>query len=104
MQAYSDPKRASEPHALPDVEVFYISHTEAAEKTRETHETWDRGWYWWSCFPGCMPESDPMGPFATEAEALADAQSGCEESEEHSDAVEARAREWCWNNDKKDSK
>jgi hypothetical protein len=31
------------------------------------------GWYWWPCFPGCLPESDPIGPFATEAEAIADA-------------------------------
>lgn len=36
------------------------------------------GWYWWACFPGCLPDSDPMGPFATEAEALADAQSNNE--------------------------
>lgn len=33
------------------------------------------GWYWWPCFPGCMPDSDtPNGPFDTEAEAIADAQ------------------------------
>lgn len=31
------------------------------------------GWYWWSCFPGCLPDSDAMGPFKTEAEALQDA-------------------------------
>jgi hypothetical protein len=34
------------------------------------------GWYWWSCFPGCMPDSEPCGPFATEAAALEDARSG----------------------------
>jgi hypothetical protein len=33
----------------------------------------EAGWYWWPCFPGCMPESDAIGPFATEAEAIADA-------------------------------
>lgn len=32
------------------------------------------GWYWWACFPGCMPDGEPCGPFATEAEAIADAQ------------------------------
>jgi hypothetical protein len=32
------------------------------------------GWYWWACFPGCLPDSDPNGPFATKAQALADAQ------------------------------
>ena len=26
MQAYSDPKRASDPYALPDVEVFHHEH------------------------------------------------------------------------------
>jgi hypothetical protein len=31
------------------------------------------GWYWWACFPVCMPDSDPNGPFDTEAEATADA-------------------------------
>lgn len=31
------------------------------------------GWYWWACWPGCLPDSDPSGPFATEAEAIADA-------------------------------
>lgn len=31
-------------------------------------------WFYWSCFPGCLPDSDPVGPFDTEADALADAQ------------------------------
>jgi hypothetical protein len=35
----------------------------------------EAGWYWWACFPGCLPDSEfPNGPFATEAEAIADAQ------------------------------
>ena len=33
------------------------------------------GFYWQSCFPGCLPDSDPVGPFQTEAEAIADANS-----------------------------
>ena len=32
-----------------------------------------RGWYWWACWPGCMPDGEPGGPFATLSEALADA-------------------------------
>lgn len=32
------------------------------------------GWFWWPCFPGCQPESDPVGPFPTEAEAIQAAQ------------------------------
>jgi hypothetical protein len=23
------------------------------------------GIYWWTCVPGCMPDSDAFGPFAT---------------------------------------
>jgi hypothetical protein len=34
------------------------------------------GWYWWIRSPGYEPESDPSGPFATEAEAIDDAQGG----------------------------
>lgn len=33
----------------------------------------EAGWYWWACFPSCIPDGEPEGPFATEAEALADA-------------------------------
>jgi len=31
------------------------------------------GWYWWSCFTGCLPDGDPMGPFDMEKEAYRDA-------------------------------
>jgi hypothetical protein len=34
----------------------------------------DAGWYWWACFPGCLPDGDPSGPFATEQEAIDNAQ------------------------------
>jgi len=33
------------------------------------------GFYWQSCFPGCMPDGEAVGPFQTEAEAIADANS-----------------------------
>ena len=32
-----------------------------------------KGWYWQSCFPGCLPDSEPVGPFTTESEAFSDA-------------------------------
>jgi hypothetical protein len=67
-------ERAEDPHALPDVEVFYRTETACRIDQWETGE----GWYWWSCFPGCLPDGEPMGPFATEAEALADAREGNE--------------------------
>jgi hypothetical protein len=102
-QEYSNPKRAKDPHALPDVEVFQLTAREVAEQDDErVHEYMKRhefrlagmnsrdrermfdamieeegitgGWFWWSCFPGCLPDSSPMGPFDSYAEALADAQ------------------------------
>jgi len=81
MQAYSNPKREDEPTALPDIEVwehdcvndcFHPADTEAEDCPGS-------GWFWWSCSPGCLPGSDPVGPFETEAEALADAREGPEE-------------------------
>lgn len=93
MQAYSDPTREGDPHALPDIEVFYVREDcgKVCSKTHvgadpEPPPGWysygpvdckvltEPGWYWWACFPGCLPDSDPIGPFATEEEALADAQ------------------------------
>lgn len=93
-QAYSNPKRESDPHALPDVEVWqanycddprhdspciHIDHPCEACRQECNPHAMRLGWFWQSCFPGCLPDSDPIGPFATEAEALADAQSGMED-------------------------
>jgi len=78
MQIYSDPTRESDPHALPDVEVFEVDYglngDALPEAARKLPGSKTIGWYWWSCFPGCLPDGDPNGPFATEAEAIADAQ------------------------------
>lgn len=91
-QAYSNPAREAEPHALPDVEVFYVSqqdfiragpdscHRERLDRERETTPNnfqaagFLQGWYWWACFPGCLPDSDPYGPYDTEEQALEAAQ------------------------------
>ena len=108
---YGRKSRESEAFSLPDVEVFFVSEKEAARCTAEalaegtdpdfTPGTFAPGWYWWKCFPGCMPDSDPCGPFATEAEALADAREaeglcphGCDDDEEcaECDAQEGGAR------------
>lgn len=103
MQAYSDPSRESDPHALPDAEVFQLTAQEIAEQDSDliheylkrhefclaTMNSRDRermldaiveeqgitgGWFYWFCLPGCLPDSDPIGPFVSRAEALADAQ------------------------------
>jgi hypothetical protein len=31
------------------------------------------GWYWWECYPGCLPDGDAFGPFTTSYRALKDA-------------------------------
>jgi hypothetical protein len=105
MQAYSDPSRESDPHALPDVEVFQLTAEEVAESSQYEDERNEfnhlhqfrlaaisppvhrrmiaamiaelgitGGWYYWFCFPGCMPDSDPIGPFATADDAKQAAQ------------------------------
>jgi hypothetical protein len=74
---YFDPRRESHPTALPDCEVFYVDGTDE-EQVDEEGEPLKEGWYWWSCFPGCLPDSDACGPFETEEEALADARDGLE--------------------------
>ena len=100
MQAYSNPDRESDPYALPDIEVFQLTAEEAVEqdeelmweagkqfplmhmnsRDREKAIDWaveesgaTGGWFWWSCFPGCLPDGPAMGPFSTKQEALADA-------------------------------
>lgn len=72
-QAYSDPTRETDPHALPDIEVFEATKADLSDGAWGDLRL-EPGWYWWACFPGCLPDGDPMGPFETEAEALADAQ------------------------------
>lgn len=71
MQAYSDVSRESGTYSLPDLEVFYLDY---GDKMAKDWPELTPGWYYWYCFPGCLPDSEPMGPFATEDEALADAQ------------------------------
>ena len=31
------------------------------------------GWYWWSCYSGCLPDGDAIGPFASSIDAYYDA-------------------------------
>ena len=117
MQAYSDPKRASNPYSLPDVEVFQLTAQEAASQDEDLvweymkrkecrfagFNSRDRdamldamieeegitgGWYWWTCLPGCLPDSSAFGPFDTRAEALADAQENSDGEEEDEDEDE----------------
>lgn len=72
MQFYTDRTRRDDPYALPDAEVF-----EVESGTFIPGRTWavPSGWYWWSCFPGCLPDSDPIGPFPNMFRAIRDARS-----------------------------
>ncbi len=104
-QAYSDPARENDDYALPDIEVFQLTAHEVAAMDEDAIYEFGKiarfrlhtmngtvreamldaiveemgitgGWFWWSCFPSCLPDSDPVGPFSSYAEALADAQEG----------------------------
>lgn len=70
---YSDPAREKDRWALPDIEVFEAGPGDWDNGDDEPNEP---GWYWWACFPGCMPEGDAIGPFDTEEDALTDARDG----------------------------
>lgn len=75
--AYSDPTRADDMYALPDVEVFYHDGKRYSDDdcwSDGDGEPLPTGWYYWFCFPGCMPDSDPVGPYDTESAALEAAQ------------------------------
>ena len=98
-QAYSDPSRESDTWSLPDLEIFQLTAREVAERDEDTiHEymkdsrfklaamsscvrerMFDEmiedegitgGWFYWYCFPGCMPDSEAMGPYDSYAQAL----------------------------------
>lgn len=57
-------------------EVFYSKRREQTRETvfwnEETDSPLGSGWYYWFCFPGCLPEGEPCGPFTSETAALLD--------------------------------
>mgnify|MGYP003151144756 CR=1 FL=1 len=70
-QVYSDPSKASDEWSIPDAEVFHSSdygHDLELDENRE--RAFPSGFYYWYCLPGCLPDSSPIGPFETEAEAI----------------------------------
>lgn len=108
MQAYSNPKRESDPHALPDLEVFQATAQEIAEGMEDEirnamkmpqfrlanmygsvraamldyivkENGVEGGWCYWYCLPGCMPDSSLFGPFKSAKEALADARENAQD-------------------------
>ena len=122
MQTYSDPKRASDPYSLPDTEVFQLTATEVAEMDEDLIYEYQKrhefrlasmnsrvrdamldaiveeegitgGWFWWTCLPGCLPDSSPFGPFKTRQEAIADAQENADSDEGEADSDEDEGEE-----------
>lgn len=99
MQFYTDESREADPTALPNAETFKGYDHECPEceayvalfpdyygllyPAEESCLECGHGglrctdtvvkWFWWPCFPGCLPDGDPIGPFATEDEAIEDA-------------------------------
>jgi hypothetical protein len=68
-------KRFSGFHKFPDgsgsFEVF--EHKPCDSFPIEDLEPFEHGWYWRACFPGCIPDGEPSGPFKTAEEAHNDA-------------------------------
>ena len=67
MSYYSFRNDQGEPYG--SCEVFFTcgSYTQGEE------DSYAPGWYWQACFPGCLPDGEPIGPFQSEEEALEDA-------------------------------
>jgi hypothetical protein len=103
MQVYSNPDRERDPTALPDVEVFQLTAAEVAEldddmlyeyaqkhrfraasispRVREqmidamiADNGIEGGWFYHACFPGCLPDGPPIGPYPTANDAKKAAQ------------------------------
>ena len=57
------------------LEVFEVEEDDGITDCEDNQL--DPGWYYCFCQPGCMPDSDYVGPFASEKEAIS---AGCEDS------------------------
>ena len=67
-------------------EVFYLSQQQIDMDYRDsaTGETgYTPGFYWWYCQPGCLPDSEPFGPFDTQELAEEAAAQDSEASEQY---------------------
>ena len=82
MQTYSDLTRRDDPYALPDIDVFFVSDQTIGSDRLASHAAgitpyWEGhkvGYYWWYRCPGYLPDSEPIGPFASAEAAEQDAQ------------------------------
>ena len=103
MRTYSNQERENDEWSLPDVEIFQLTASEVAERDEDLMHEYSRkhefrlasmnskvrekmidamieengvegGWFYWFCFPGCLPDSEAMGPYKTAEEAKQAAQ------------------------------
>lgn len=47
-------------------EVFYVDRRmkrDWNDNREPDSNTYLVGWYYWCCFPGCLPEGQPIGPY-----------------------------------------
>jgi hypothetical protein len=79
MRVYSNPKLEDAKWAQPDVEVFHHEHKLPAHEFNtdcpmgtqpDIDECPGTGWYYWYCLVGCLPDSDPYGPYESQEEAI----------------------------------
>lgn len=67
------------PGQVGSFEVFWDDADEANGHARNFDGDGNKvepGWYWWACFPGCLPDGEASGPFKTAKEAYDDAMQG----------------------------
>lgn len=60
---------------IPNVEVFWAGRGEldesyACPEDISPDEPSPPGYYFWTCMPGCMPDSEADGPYDTEEDAI----------------------------------
>lgn len=80
---YVNPALAHDPTYLPGIEVFELTGTSADDMYDAEGEPYAPGWYWWACFPGCLPDGDgePYGPFDSFEDACEAAREGMSDEE-----------------------
>ena len=105
-QHYSNPDREFDSYALPDLEVFELTAEEVAVQDEDLVYEYSKrfefrlchmnnhvrqamlrtivdeegitgGWFYWYCSPGCLPDSEAIGPFGSHHEALDAAREDC---------------------------
>jgi hypothetical protein len=54
---------------LQGVEFFHVPDDYQPESD-DPEQPYEDGWYYWYCQPGCLPDSEPVGPYDSEEDAI----------------------------------